>query len=240
MADTLFYTKNPDLDLIELSPEESHHAIKVSRLTDGDSIQLTDGQGRILDGLVRLEKKTCWVEVISRKQLNRQSSQLQLAFPALKSNDRFTLVLEKAVELGIHTLHLFTCKNSAKRLPNRDKVMRKLIAGLKQSKTAYLPEVVFHNSLEDVTTFITASQQPPSIYAAHCQPSNNKKLLNTIAFPAVVLIGPEADFSVKEMEALVSKGVIELHLGPNRLRAETAALLTMSYAYQIELGNIAS
>jgi 16S rRNA (uracil1498-N3)-methyltransferase len=239
MADTLFYTDQPHLDRIVLSPEESHHAIKVSRLNVGDSIFLTDGVGTIVEGLVRTNRRVCEVEVVKRSFEEKKSSGLHLAFPSLKSTDRLTLVLEKAVELAVDTILLFTSENSVKRIPGNDKVMRKLIAGLKQTKSAYLPQLFTAHGISEALDHCQNKTPDLPVYFGHCQSDSNKLSLSEVGLPGWLFIGPESDFSPNEISNFKARNAQSLHLGPNRLRAETAALLSMSYAYQSELGNIA-
>ncbi|MBR6345821.1 MAG: 16S rRNA (uracil(1498)-N(3))-methyltransferase [Bacteroidales bacterium] len=47
----------------------------------------------------------------------------------------------------------------------------------------------------------------------------------------VVLIGPEGDFSPAEVSAAVAAGFVPIHLGPSRLRTETAAITAAEAVY---------
>jgi len=69
-----------------------------------------------------------------------------------------------------------------------------------------------------------------SIYFAHCQ-GGDKKEWNAISKSEedILLIGPEGDFSPKEVEQLLSQNATPVSLGAYRLRTETAALAAVAH-----------
>jgi 16S rRNA (uracil1498-N3)-methyltransferase len=222
----LFYA--PDISTIhELPEEEARHALRVLRLSEGDTIDLTDGKGCFYQGVIRsANPKHCLVDVVAcREQPLLWDFDLHLAVAPTKNIDRMEWLCEKATEIGINRLTFLNCRFSERReikLPRLEKI---LVSAMKQSQKATLPQ------LTGMTDFHAFIQQPfhGRRFIAHCY-EGEKVTLKQAYQPtenALVLIGPEGDFSSDEVSAAVGRGFEAISLGKSRLRTETAALTAL-------------
>ena len=204
----IFYT--PDIAIKpELPEEEAGHCIRVLRLGEGDEIVLTDGQGSFYKAAIsRAHPKHCEVTLLeSWKQPDLWNFNLHIAIAPTKNMDRMEWFVEKATEIGIKPIRL-------------EKI---LVSAMKQSQKATLP------ALEGMTDFkkFVATPFDGRKFIAHCE-EGEKPLLKHTYQPgenALILIGPEGDFSPEEIKLAQENGFEPISLGESRLRTETAALV---------------
>jgi 16S rRNA (uracil1498-N3)-methyltransferase len=218
----LFYA--PDIQhQPELPEQESQHCVKVLRKQAGDTIDVTDGQGRFYTAqITEANPRRC------RLQLKETilapppcPVQIELAVAPTKNADRMEWLAEKATEIGINSLAFLKTRYSERKALNLDRIRKILIAAMKQSEKAFLP------NLQDLTAFEAFVQQPfaGQKFIPHCN-AGPKPLLSQ-ACPkgknARILIGPEGDFSEEEVTLALAQGYQAVSLGETRLRTETAA-----------------
>lgn len=220
----VFYTpdilRNP-----ELPEEEAQHCTRVLRLGVGDNITLTDGRGNFYKAEITVaNSKRCLVaitETIHQKTL--WPCHLHIAVAPTKNMDRNEWFAEKATEIGIDELTFLNCRFSERKVIKTERIEKILISAIKQSLKARLPKL---NEMIDFTKFI-AQDFKGQKFIAHCY-EGEKPLLKDVLTPgkdAVVLIGPEGDFSEEEVKAAIERGFTPISLGKSRLRTETAALV---------------
>lgn len=222
----LFYT--PDLSTGAQSfifdKEESRHIVKVLRKKEGDTIQITNGKGfMFMSEIIFASEKKCEVKIISEREQPALPYRLHLAVAPTKMNDRYEWFLEKATEIGITEITPLICEHSERTVFKADRFEKILQSAMKQSLQFHLP--VLHEPLP-FTTFVN-QQRNGQLFIAHCE-ETVKKLLKTELRPqqeVTILIGPEGDFSTKEIEMALSKNYIPVSLGNTRLRTETAAVV---------------
>lgn len=220
----VFYT--PDiLQQAELPEEEAMHAIRVLRLQSGDEITLTDGVGNFYRAEISTAtNKRCFVNILEQQaQPPLWSGHLHIAIAPTKNMDRIEWFAEKATEIGIDELSFINCRFSERKVIKTERVQKILVSAIKQSLKARLPR------LNEMISFNHFIQQPFSgqKFIAHCHPGE-KPLLRDVVLPgldALVLIGPEGDFSEEEVNLAEQHGFIPISLGKSRLRTETAALV---------------
>ena len=209
----------------ELPEEEAGHCLRVLRLTVGDEIMLTDGKGCFYRAAISAATgKRCQVkvnEVIPQEPFWK--GHLHLAMAPTKNMDRTEWFAEKATEIGFDELTFLNCRFSERKVIKTERIAKILVSAIKQSLKARLPKL---NEMTDFNKFIT---QPFSgqKFIAHCY-EGEKPLLKDILHPgedALVLIGPEGDFSEEEVKNAIKNGFIPISLGRSRLRTETAALV---------------
>jgi 16S rRNA (uracil1498-N3)-methyltransferase len=218
----LFYIPaiTADSKQIILSEEESKHACRVLRLKNGDLITLMDGVGgTYLAEIVDANPKRCAVSILNYEFKEKESKSIHIAIAPTKNMDRIEWFLEKTTELGIDEITLLLCKNSERKLVKEDRLEKILVSAMKQSKRTYLPKLNLMTSFKDFVN------QYPQAALAHCY-ENEKKTLNAVFQPNnyPILIGPEGDFSLDEIEMAKKAGYDFVTLGNNRLRTETAGL----------------
>jgi 16S rRNA (uracil1498-N3)-methyltransferase len=104
---------------------------------------------------------------------------------------------------------------------------------MKQSLQCYLPKLNTPIALKDFMNQDFTGQ----MFIAHCEETDKKSLKSQLktASDCIILIGPEGDFSVKEIEMALQHHFIPVTLGETRLRTETAAIAAChSVAYTNE------
>lgn len=216
---------------IHINEEEQQHIIKVLRMKDGDAIALTDGLGNIAKGILCIEGKKARIDDYEINQTeDYYSPKLHIAIAPTKNIDRIEFFVEKAVEMGISEITFILTDNSERKIINYDKIVKQAIAASKQSLRTYFPKI---NNVVKLSEFIDNCEQENTL-VAHCndnlQRTNIKEINNREKL--TILIGPEGDFSDKEITKLADNNIQAITLGPQRLRTETAGVFIASWNYE--------
>lgn len=230
----VFYT--PDIATQpELPTDEAQHCIRVLRLSEGSEILLTDGIGNFYKAEIsEIAGKHCRVRILEQQSQDQLwKGQLHIAIAPTKNMDRMEWMAEKATEIGINTLSFLSCRYSERKVIKTERIEKILISAMKQSLKARLPE------LNEMTAFNQFISQPfeGQKFIAHCYEGEKPLLKDALQLSenALILIGPEGDFSLEEVEKAVANGFTPISLGPSRLRTETAALLACGIYNQLNL-----
>lgn len=222
----LFYTPDITTDTYTLNEEESKHCVRVLRLNEGDKIQLIDGKGGWYEAeIIDNNPKRCSVKIIdTKKEVGKRNWQLHIAIAPTKSMDRLEWFVEKATEMGIDEVSLINSVNSERNIVKTERIQKVAISAIKQSLKAYLPKI---NEVVNLKILIAQAKDfKGEKFIAHCQ-STGLPHIKTHYTPkqnALVLIGPEGDFTIEEVKLALDNGFKEISLGESRLRTETAAL----------------
>jgi len=220
----IFYT--PDIAVnTELPDEEGQHAIRVLRLNEGAEILLTDGKGTFYKAAIAVANaKHCRVDILEQWSPGKLwGFTLHIAVAPTKNMDRLEWFAEKATEIGIDAITCLNCRYSERKEVKPARIEKILVSAMKQSQKATLPV------LTGMTDFKTFVSQPfdGRKFIAHCN-EGEKPLIKQIynqGESALVLIGPEGDFSPEEVALALHNGFEPISLGESRLRTETAALV---------------
>lgn len=220
----LFYT--PDIALTaELPEEEAGHCIRVLRLAEGDEIRLTDGKGYFYRAAIRrAHPKHCEVDILeSWPQPALWPFKLHIAVAPTKNMDRMEWFVEKATEIGIDAITCLNCRFSERREIKPARLEKILVSAMKQSLKATLPRLT---GMTDFKAFVTQPFEGRK-FIAHCEEEEKTPLKHTYrpGENALILIGPEGDFSPEEIALALANGFEPVSLGESRLRTETAALV---------------
>lgn len=221
----LFYT--PDIEQSNLLPdEEANHAIKVLRLKKDDEITLMDGKGFFYEAKINdIRGKKCEVEITGKSAWEKTwRYTLHIAIAPTKNIDRTEWFIEKAVEVGIDKITFIKSEHSERKAVNMDRIMKIAVSAAKQSLKGTLPEI---NGMTDFNDFVRAATEKNRLIA-HCYdtPKTMLKDIRTNDESCLIMIGPEGDFSEKEIAEAAECGFAPVSLGENRLRTETAALVS--------------
>lgn len=220
----LFYQPHIQDGIHYLDPEESRHCYKVLRKKPGDLIQLTDGKGyRYQAKLTDTKSDKCSFTIESKQQEEKRPYTIHIALAPTKNPDRTEWFVEKAIEIGVDELSFLLCDNSERAALKTDRIEKLAISAMKQSLKNSLPKINHMILLKDfITTNSTASK-----YIAYVDQTNPDHLLKEAKPKSnyIVLIGPEGDFSKKELELALTQGYKKVSLGPSRLRTETAGVV---------------
>ena len=227
----LFYTIaiEPHHKQFMLSEEESKHAIRVLRLQEGDEVFLVDGIGgwytaEILDPH---PKRTVLKINAVQVAYNKPSYSLHIAIAPTKNIDRLEWFLEKATEVGIQEVTPIIAAHSERKEVKIDRLNKVVVSAMKQSLKAYMPKI---NPAISFTQLLKEVAQQPDLtkLIAHCA-DGAKQYIADVCKPAgkyLILIGPEGDFADTEIALALAEGFVPISLGDNRLRTETAALMS--------------
>lgn len=222
----------------ELPPEEARHAVSVLRLKAGDEIFLMDGMGTFYQANVTLAAtKHCMYDIV--KTLPQQKTwkgHVHLAIAPTKMMDRMEWMLEKMTEVGFDEITFLNCRYSERKQLRIDRLEKIVIAAMKQSRKAWKPVV---NPVMPFQDFVN-QQREGGLYIAHCYTEIARKdFLNEIQQAGnqqdiTILVGPEGDFSIDEVNQALEKVFSSVSLGQNRLRTETAGLVSIVMSQMVK------
>ncbi len=234
----LFYC--PDIETCQtLSEEESAHCVRVLRYTLGDEILITDGRGTTYTArITNPHPKHCDFEILSsEKQEPHHAFHLHIGIAPTKNIERLEWMVEKCTEIGVDEITPLLCRFSERKALRSDRLEKIILSAAKQSLTPYLP--VLHE-LTPYDEFIRAQSDKARStnaqnFIAHCYKEDKRVLKDEIerGRDVLVLIGPEGDFSEKEVSDALAMGFIPVSLGNSRLRTETAGVVACHTAVLI-------
>lgn len=222
----LFYT--PEIQLKDenfiLSEDESKHCIRVLRLQLGDQIVLINGVGGWFEAeIIDAHPKRTLVKILSLiPNFNQRSHYLHIAIAPTKNIERLEWFLEKATEIGIDEITPILCAHSERKDLKLERLSKRITAAMKQSLKAYHPKLNALTPFGDFVQNIESTQK----FIAHCAEGEKAYLKDVLQTPSscTILIGPEGDFSPKEIQSAIQHEFTPISLGEARLRTETAAL----------------
>ncbi|MBR1789181.1 MAG: 16S rRNA (uracil(1498)-N(3))-methyltransferase [Bacteroidaceae bacterium] len=235
------YFYQPDIELGELTKEDTQHAVRVLRMKEGDELWLMDGRGTFFRAEITLAANhRCTYRILERVPQERAwLGHLHLAMAPTKLNDRTEWMAEKATEIGFDQLSFLDCQFSERRVLKTERIEKIVVSAMKQSRKAWNPLV---EEMVPFRDFVT-SERTGQKFICHCyedSPAQSSEctvqswgakpfLLNVLqrGEDATVMIGPEGDFSVEEVRLAESHGWKSVSLGRSRLRTETAALVAV-------------
>lgn len=221
----LFYSPEINSETVSFSfdKEESRHIVRVLRKKEKDIIHLTNGKGFLFEGEIisALEKK-CEVKIMSSTFFEPTNYELHLVVAPTKMNDRYEWFLEKATEIGVSEITPIICEHSERKEIKPERFEKILLSAMKQSLQYYLPKL---NPATRFSDFIK-KENGGQLFVAHCVETDKKELAKEAQAKGkiTILIGPEGDFSEKEISLALTNRYIPVSLGNTRLRTETAAV----------------
>ena len=212
-------------DIVELVGEEFEHAKNVLRLGAGDEVILLDNSGKEYTAVIAsVEKKRMLLNVVRSELGEREAlSDVCLLFGYLKNADKNEFIVQKAVELGVKKIGVFSSEFSsaymnANKLERLNKVSKE---AAKQCLRATAPEIVYYDTLEKA--LLSAKEYENKLFACEFATESKCDVANLQGSVAIV-IGSEGGFSRAEEEKASALGYASVTLGKRILRAETAAV----------------
>lgn len=215
---------------VKINGEEQTHISKVLRMREGEEIFVTDGKGNLANGNLVFEgKKVSLSTKVIQENLPDLSPKLHIAIAPTKNIDRIEFFLEKATEMAVSEVSLIQTEKTERKNLNIDKLRKQSIAASKQSLRFHFPVV---NDLVKFSDFIK-TLDPQTTFVAHCNENLERIDLKEIKPEKNItfLIGPEGDFSDREIQVLAEKGIKAVSLGNQRLRTETAGVFVAAWNY---------
>ena len=231
-------------EIIVMDDFAAHHALKVMRLKITDQLILFNGDGSDFTGqVIRISKRRVEVSIKSKKTVKNESNLKVILLQALTSSDKMDLIIQKTTELGISEIQPIICERSIVKIKN-EKIEKKLlhwrqvaIAACEQCGRAKIPTI---HKPENIIKYLEKIAESNKDIKIILSPEVTKSLNNFIPNKKQcikVLIGPEGDFTKKELDFSIQKGFSPIKIGPRILRTETAPLCILSIL-QYKCGDI--
>ncbi len=226
----------PDIATTLTLPEsDSRHAVKVLRMTEGDTLQTIDGRGNLYTcRLVAAHPKRAGLEIVEcREEPLPWSQQLVVAVAPTKHMDRMEWLVEKLTEIGVNRIVPLLCDRSERRELKTERLEKIAVSAMKQSLKAWLPVIDPLTPLRQAAGLMAGAQR----FVGYCDDSVERRDLSGAYTPrrdTVIFIGPEGDFSPAEIQLLLGSGVVPVTFGDNRLRTETAALYALTACHVLD------
>ncbi len=221
----VFYLPNAQIGIISFPEEESKHIVKVLRMKEGDGFCVTDGNGSLYDAeLIDAHPKRAMANLSNQRDgYDIRDFKVSIAIAPTKLNERTEWFLEKATEIGIDEVKLFASYHSERRVANVDRFKKIVVSAMKQSVKSKMPLV------EDMVSFdkLVKQNYDGQKFIAWIDDDVKEQLCDLYkkGENALVLIGPEGDFSKEEVALAKENGFVPVSLGEARLRTETAAVV---------------
>lgn len=211
-----------------LPDDEAIHAVRVLRLSAGDEMVLMDGKGTFYVAIVTetTQKQCSYTIKATLPQQPQWPGRVHFAVAPTKMMERTEWLVEKATEIGIDELSFLNCQFSERKAIKMPRIEKIAVAATKQSRKAWLPIL---NDMQSFRHFI-ARHTTGRRFIAHCyEEIPRENLFDCLRQgepdeDALVMIGPEGDFSFDEVQEAIAAGFVSVDLGKSRLRTETAGL----------------
>jgi 16S rRNA (uracil1498-N3)-methyltransferase len=210
----------------KLGPEESWHCVKVLRLKPGDHIELSDGHGSLFKAEIEeATPKACTLKILDQHKEKPPTWELHIAIAPTKNIARIEWLLEKLTEIGVTSFIPFSAHHSERKILKTDRLKKIAIEAMKQSNRAYLP--LLHELAPYSEMLKSYKEFKGQKFILHCIDKERNAFSTSYkkGENALLLIGPEGDFTNMETEEAIGHGFVPITLGDHRLRTETAALL---------------
>ena len=221
-------------DRVVIDGEEAHHIRDVIRLKAGDTFLGLDGAGKTYR--LRIKKITKAVEAeieeILSKELNMPRVLLACALP---KGRKFEDIIEKAAELGVSEIIPMVTQRTIVKVGDIDKAIKQkrwekiAIEAAKQCGRDVLPRVYEAVKFEEAVKLTESLGYKKKIIP--CLGDDTKYISDALSGEtkeAAVFIGPEGDFSWKEIDHAKACGLVPVSLGPLVLKVDTACIFALS------------
>jgi len=228
-------TGNTSSNTVELSKRSSHHLLTVLRASDGDIIELFNGDGHNYTAQLKLDGKKVFASIQSTTQNLSESPLHTTLVQSISRGDRMDTSVQKSVELGVthiqpvYTQHAIPMLKGERAQRKRDHWQAIAISAAEQSGRSYVPTVsaplTLNSWLQESWPAATADGTRGWVL----DPNANHTLATSADHANghkpqrhAILIGPETGLSEQEVAATVAVGFNAVRFGPRTLRTETA------------------
>ena len=220
---------------VRLTGEARHYLLRVLRMEPGDRLILFDGSGwEHTCVLTAVNPKSVKVRIQGKEKGERESPIQCLLGVGLLKAQKMDLVIQKAVELGVHEVFPVAARRSVKVLdPARAAARKKRWEKIAQEASrqcgrSHVPDIHTVTTLEAFTD-MAANADLSLLFTAQATGRFEGPCGQASGYPRriLALTGPEGGFSQEEEQRAKEKGFIPAGLGPRILRAETAAILAV-------------
>ena len=220
----IFYCPNAILnESCVLDEAESAHLTKVLRKRENDELYAFDGKGKLFEArIVGINKKETTIHIFRLVEVEENKPRLHIAIAPSKNTDRLEWFAEKATEIGIAEITPIICTHSERKELRPERIEKILVGASKQSMKLTVPKL---NPVIKFEAFIKSVKGADRKFMAYCdEKSVHLKDAYHGGFDALILIGPEGDFTREEVMLAEQNEFETVSLGKSRLRLETAGI----------------
>jgi 16S rRNA (uracil1498-N3)-methyltransferase len=208
---------------------EAHHAVAVRRLAVGESVQLTDGAGRVAECEVTATGKAR-LDVVVRSVASMPSPLPEIVVvQALPKGDRGELAVELLTEIGVARIVPWAASRSVA-VWRGDRATKSLAKwqstareAAKQARRAWFPEVTALATTAEVAALLG---EAPLALVLHEEATDS--LPTDLPERIVLVVGPEGGLAPEELSAFTEAGAHAVRLGAEVLRTSTAGVAAVS------------
>lgn len=222
-----FYSRQIQDGSAVLSDGERDHCVKVLRTVVGETVEVVDGAGSLYRGhLAEAGRREARIALEGGPQHFPKPVLPVVAAAIPRNPSRWEFFLEKAVELGVDRIVPLLAARSEKHRFRRERCEQVVLSAFKQSGRYYLPVLDDPRRFTEVVE--DSSFALKERFIAHCGAGSRQPVgaVHRNGHAAVILIGPEGDFTPEEVSLALGRGYIPVTLGHGRLRVETAAIVS--------------
>lgn len=222
---------------IRFTPDQARQLRNVLRMREGEQVVVLDGLGLSHQvELVHVGKKSALGRILSTMPAGGEPTGDLILCQAISRSERFELVLQKGVELGVTIFRPMLTRRTVRRAPGAAKWQRwrRIIQeAAEQSGRGRLPLLEDPISFDEAVAAVQGFALLPTVGASEAA----RRALAGSCWPVTLFVGPEGGFDDREVELARDSGVRPVSLGPRILRTETAAiaLITMTMSALGEL-----
>jgi len=229
-----------------ITGSELNHLRRVLRLRPQDRVVVFDDAGCEHEGIICfLSEDRGEIEIIRSYEVNNESPLKTTLALALTKGEKMDWAMEKATELGVHTVVPFFStytipKLNERKMAHRSERWQKIaLSAAKQCGRVRVPEILALTEFRDLLEAVSRDALRLLFWEKEYeQRLSELKETRTAISEIVVMIGPEGGFSTHEAALALEQGFKAVRLGPRILRAETAAVAALS-AVQLLWGDLA-
>lgn len=227
---------------VTLNPDETKHLTKVLRYKEGDTLRVTDGEGRYLAVIETIGRREAVLKLLEKEKPILKAPAPALGISLLKL-DHLEWVLQKGVELGVHDFFLFVSERTIphyaeqttpKKMGRFEKIA---LEAAKQSGLVAQPRIEPPKPFTKLTNLFKNFSTVLLAWEEEREYSFHSTMEGVDLSQLLVLIGPEGGFASREALQAEQAGAKKISLGRQILRSETAAVVALALC-QYELGNI--
>ncbi len=208
---------------VEIIGEEFTHAVSVLRIKVGDKITVCNGKGKeYICNVSNITKKALYAEIEKDYVADKDAKERVMLICGLLKGDKTELVVQKAVELGVREIVIFSSKFCSAYI-NENKLARLNKVGVeacKQCGRAVLPKITYKENLHDA--LLEAKDYQNKLFA--CEFAKSGVDISSLTGSTAIVVGSEGGFSNDEYNSALEMGYKTVYLGKRILRAETASI----------------
>ena len=231
--------------VVRIEGSDVNHIKNVLRVKVGEELSVSNGvDGKEYRcGIVSMDEECITCELRFVKEDGVELPSQVYLFQGLPKADKMELIIQKAVELGVHAVVPVAAKRCVVKLDDK-KAKSKITrwqgiaeAAAKQSKRRIVPEVLEVMSFKEALAYIQEFEVKLIPYELAEDMTKTKEIIGQLQPEQriAIFIGPEGGFEEAEVTLAMEKGVEPITLGKRILRTETAGFTVLSWImYQLE------